>query len=110
MRRFDVIEVDIAKLRDYCLSDTHPRGRHKARVFRSRLGLIGTDAAFLRQVLLSGASDPGAIVHPARADEYGHHYILDVEVTTAVGTAIVRSMWIVRAADNILRLTSCYVL
>lgn len=25
--------VDIVKLTDYCLSTTHPRGRHKARVF-----------------------------------------------------------------------------
>ena len=103
--RFDVIEVDIAKLRDYCLCDTHPRGRHKARVFRSRLGLVGADAAFLRQVLLSGASAPGAIVGPAGADEYGHHDVLDVEVTTAVGTAIVHSMWIVRQAAMYCRMT-----
>jgi len=26
--------VDVAKLRDYCLNPTHPRGRHKARVSR----------------------------------------------------------------------------
>lgn len=25
--------VELAKLRDYCLSQSHPRGRHKARVF-----------------------------------------------------------------------------
>ena len=25
--------VEIEKLRDYCLSSSHPRGRHKARVF-----------------------------------------------------------------------------
>lgn len=28
--------VGLAKLRDYCLSPTHPRGRHKARVFAVR--------------------------------------------------------------------------
>ena len=42
--RFSDIVVEIAKLRDYCLSDTHPRGRHKARVFRSRLALTAADA------------------------------------------------------------------
>ncbi len=28
--------VEIAKLRDYCLSEDHLRGRHKARVLRVR--------------------------------------------------------------------------
>ena len=37
-----VVEVvDPRKLRDYCLNPNHPRGKHKARVFRS-------DEAFLR--------------------------------------------------------------
>jgi hypothetical protein len=30
--------VDIRKLRDYCLSAKHRRGRHKARVFEAALG------------------------------------------------------------------------
>jgi len=33
--------VDIAKLRDYCLSPFHPLGRHKARIFA---GLLRLDA------------------------------------------------------------------
>jgi hypothetical protein len=31
--------VDVAKLRDYCLNPGHARGRHKARVFASVLGI-----------------------------------------------------------------------
>jgi hypothetical protein len=31
--------LDIRKLADYCLSPVHPRGRHKARVFRDALDL-----------------------------------------------------------------------
>jgi hypothetical protein len=31
--------VEISKLRDYCLDPHHPRGRYKARVFLSALGL-----------------------------------------------------------------------
>jgi hypothetical protein len=46
---FGSVVVDIAKLRDYCLSEAHPRGRHKARSFRARLGLTGADADWLRQ-------------------------------------------------------------
>jgi hypothetical protein len=44
--------VDIAKLRDYCLSERHARGRHKARVFASRLGLARQDADILAEALL----------------------------------------------------------
>jgi hypothetical protein len=36
--------VDIRKLRDYCLNPAHPRGRNKARVFASVLGLTASDA------------------------------------------------------------------
>jgi len=35
--------VETRKLRDYCLSPEHPRGRHKARVFASALGLTVDD-------------------------------------------------------------------
>jgi hypothetical protein len=46
--------VEIEKLRDYCLSMSHPRGRHKAKVFESVLGITADDAEELRQALLSG--------------------------------------------------------
>lgn len=47
--------VDMAKLRDYCLDVSHPRGKHKARVFQSRLGLGPADAERLRDDLLAAA-------------------------------------------------------
>jgi uncharacterized protein DUF6883 len=37
--------LDVRKIEDYCLSPSHPRGRHKARVFREALGLQQSDAA-----------------------------------------------------------------
>lgn len=45
--------VDITKLSEYCLSKNHLRGRHKARVFASALSMNETDAAELRNALLS---------------------------------------------------------
>ena len=47
--------VDLAKLRDYCLSQEHPRGRHKARMFAAILGFTAQDAEELQQALLSAA-------------------------------------------------------
>ena len=109
-QRFGNIVVDIAKLRDYCLSEAHPRGRHKARVFRSRLGITARDAQRLRQALLDAAHDRQKDLLPADADEFGQRYVLDFPMTTAAGSANIRSAWIVLAGEDVLKLTSCYVL
>ena len=102
--------VDIAKLRDYCLSDTHPRGRHKARVFRSRLGITARDARKLRQAVLDAAHTRQEDLRPSGADEFGQRYVLDFPMATATGAAMIRSAWIVLTGQNVLRLSSCYVM
>ena len=40
-------DIDPRKLEDYCLSFDHPRGKHKARVFHSSLGVTSQNAAEL---------------------------------------------------------------
>lgn len=100
--------VDVRKIRDYCLSPHHPRGRHKARVFASTLGLIAEDAGRLRDALLSAALSEEAI--PTESDQYGERYVLDFEMRTDTGTATVRSGWIVRRGEGFPRLTRCWVL
>jgi len=47
--------VDLVKLREYVLSQTHPRGRHNARVFLSAFGLTAADAEELQRALLEAA-------------------------------------------------------
>lgn len=44
--------IDLRKLHDYSLSFESPKGRHKARVFASALGIINDDAEKLRDILL----------------------------------------------------------
>jgi hypothetical protein len=100
--------VDIAKLRDYCLSPDHPRGRHKARVFAAVLGRTADDAATLRDALLAAAGSAEAAV--TDQDQYGQRYVVDFTMTGASGSATVRSSWIVRSGEDFPRLTSCYVL
>ncbi len=100
--------VDVRKLRDYCLSPYHPRGRHKARVFTAALGLTADDAEELRAALLSAALSEEAV--PANNDEYGERYVLDFEMETEAGRAAVRSSWIVRREEEFPRLTSCWVI
>jgi hypothetical protein len=100
--------VDIAKLRDYCLNPSHPRGRHKARIFAAILGLMQADAEFLRQELLRAARDADA--SEGEADEYGKRYIVDFQLVRNSYRAIIRSAWITRRGEAFPRLTSCYVL
>lgn len=100
--------MDIEKLRDYCLSTDHSRGRHKARVFASALGLTVEDAEELRDALLSAAREGEASL--TEQDEYGQRYALDFEMVRVAGRAMVRSNWIVRGGEDFPRLTSCHVI
>ncbi len=100
--------VDLAKLRDYCLSPIHPRGKHKARVFMARLGLMPAHATELQTALLKAAGNQEAL--PADRDAYGQRYVIDFTMTGPSGQALVRSSWIVRDGEDFPRLTSCYVL
>jgi len=104
----DLAVVDIVKLRAYCLSPTHPRGRHKARMFSEVLGMSAADAEELRAFLLSAAGMREAVA--AGEDRYGVRYLVDFPVMRAGRRAMVRSAWIVRAGETFPRLTSCYVL
>jgi hypothetical protein len=100
--------VDVAKLRDYCLSPSHPRGRHKARTFYSALGLTQANAEFLRQELLEAAREREA--EKKAADEYGERYTIDCEVVRGARRAKVRSAWIIRRGESFPRLATCFVL
>jgi hypothetical protein len=104
----DHASVPLEKLRDYCLNPTHRVGGHKARVFESVLGLTAEDAEALQERLLAIARTGDAL--PGKRDAYGQRYIIDFTMTTIVGTAVVRSTWIVLAGETIPRLTSCYIL
>jgi hypothetical protein len=80
-KRIDAI-VEISKLRDYCLNPHHPRGRYKARVFLSALGLAPKDADFLRAALIESARTVDAIA--GISDEYRDRYSVDFEVTRGI--------------------------
>jgi hypothetical protein len=100
--------VETRKLRDYCLSPEHPRGRQRARVFASALGLTVEDSQELRRALLAAALSEEALV--AEEDQYGQRYMLDFETGTEMGSAVASSGWMVRSGEDFPRFTSCWVL
>lgn len=99
--------VELDKLRRYCLSRTHPRGRHKARVFATALGITEEHVELLRAALLAAVASAEAT--PGEGDRYGQRYVLDFEMSGPSGKATVRSLWIVLDGQDFPRLTSCYV-
>lgn len=100
--------VELRKLTDYCLNVAHPRGRHKAQVFASALGLTAAHAATLRTALLEAARREEA--HPGTLDEYGEWFVVDFMMEGPTGRARIRSSWLVRAGETTPRLITCYVL
>ena len=100
--------VEIEKLRDYCLSASHPRGRHKARVFATSLGMTAEDAEELRDAILSAVMSEDAT--STEEDEYGQRYVVDFAMSRQGRQATIRTAWIIRAREGFPRLTSCYVL
>lgn len=100
--------VELRKLTDYCLNFAHPRGRHKAQVFASALGLTAAHAETLRTALLAAAQREDA--HPGTLDEHGERSVVDFMMEDPTGRARVRSSWLVRAGETTPRLITCYVL
>jgi hypothetical protein len=100
--------VDITKLRDYVLSDMHPRGRHKARVFLSALGLTAAAGDELQNLLLQAARTGDAV--EGTSDEFGTRYTIDFEIVRSGKRARVRSSWIVPIDNGRPRMITCYVL
>lgn len=101
-------QADTSKFLDYCLNIEHPSGKHKARVFRSALGITSLDWEVLRDAVVSAV-----LQHPATRDgrnSYGEIYVVDFVMEHQHKTAVVRTSWIIDDGKNFPRLTSCFVL
>lgn len=101
-------DIDVAKLRDYCLNATHPRGRHKARMFLSALGITSADAAWLRESLMRALP-----LHDAERqviDQFGERWAADLALARQGRKAVIRTVWIIRTGEAAPRLVTCWVL
>lgn len=100
-------EIDAAKLRDYLLSEAHPVGRNKARVFL-RWGYSRADWRALEADLLDLVRREDAVEVPDDR-EYGRKY----EVRGRLGvpgarSAAVVSIWIIRIGRDYPELLTAY--
>jgi hypothetical protein len=100
--------VDLRKLANYALDPSHPRGRHKARVFASALGVGRSDAGWLRKAVLQVLSRVDAFEEGR--DGFGERWRVDIPVARADRGAVVRTHWLLPADGSPPRLITCYVL
>jgi len=77
--------VQIAKLTDYCLSPSHPRGRHKARVFAARLGFTALHTETLQRLVLAAAAERQD-ADLVGEDSFGTRYVLASKCTAQRGS------------------------
>jgi hypothetical protein len=95
------------KLVRYALDPTHPRGRHKARVFASALGIHKQDWRYLHDQIL--AALPYATVRSTRITPFGVAYEVVVPIDGLNGATVpVVTTWIVDGTAPP-RLTSTWV-
>jgi len=104
----DYAVADIRKLRDYCLNPMHDEGKHKARLFKSALGMTTENADELRGILLEAVKTHDARL--GRRDEFGQRYTIDFLVEWEGKKTTIRSGWIIELGLNVPKLTSCYPL
>ncbi len=100
--------IDQRKVVEYCLSEEHDDGKHKARLFREILGITLDNAQTLFEALKAAAASGEAV--PAKQDRYGQRYVVDFTLEGPRGSATVKSVWIVLAGEQFPRLVSCYIL
>jgi hypothetical protein len=99
--------LDIGKLRDYCLNAAHGKGKDKARVFMSALGVRQADALWLRAEILRML--PSATAVPQIEDVWGIRYAADMKITHNAKSAMVRTIWIILSGDDRPRFVTCRV-
>jgi len=95
------------KLVRYALDPSHERGKHKARVFASALGIAAADWRYLHDAIL--AALPEAAVRSTRITPFGVTYEVVAMVDGLNGaTKPVVTTWIIEG-DGPPRLTSTWV-
>lgn len=105
---FDEFYLDIRKLRDYVLNPLHPVGKHKARVFLSKLGIKKNDAETLKNKIIKEMDY--ADIEWMHKDQFGKRFKTDLSLHINNREAMIRTVWIVKKQSSVAELVTCYVI
>ena len=104
------LHVPIDKLRGYSLSVAHKTGQHKAVVFQAALGATASDAEIIADLIYAQASSRLLEMQKRPTNDFGEPYELVMTLKLRGRSATVLTGWIILFGDNVLYLTTCYVL
>jgi hypothetical protein len=102
----DRVLIPLRKLTDYLLSDTHPRGRGKARYLRS-YGFT-TDRADLLEAALCSIVMTGDLVATEHTAHGTMYVVVGASITPAGRMIRLRTVWIIEPADPRPRFVTAY--
>ena len=98
--------ISLSKLKDYLLSETHPIGKSKARLFRS-LGFNETNVEMLKEGLLNIGYSSDVV--DMTMTPHGVKYLIDGILTTPnKGYIELRSVWIIDNGQVLPRFVTAY--
>jgi filamentous hemagglutinin len=106
LRNADRAVIDARKVRDYLLNPLHARGGNKARMFAAALGYRRFDHARLIERIREAILTHEAVRIDAMP--YGERFRVEIPIAGPAGSAIVRTLWIIRTGEDVPRLTSAY--
>lgn len=98
--------VDERKLSQYALDPSHPRGRHKARLFRAALGFGPDDSVALSTLVkeLALTDDVAAVTETNN----GIKYLLRHQLEGTSPRLALRHVWIILNDEDFPRLLTCF--
>ncbi len=94
------------KLIGYCLNPEHPKGKHKARVFQSVLGITRENVDNLYDLVQQSAI-AGEVVQE-RLTPFGQEFKVDWTVS-GFDQVQLRTLWIISSKSNIPQLVSAFI-
>ena len=104
-------EIPMEKLIGYCLNPEHSSGKHKARVFKSALGITTSNAEVLRDLIQQSAVE-GEVVQ-AEKTTFGQIFKVDWVVPEALNLGsdqvTLRTIWEITAKNKQPRLISAFI-
>jgi hypothetical protein len=98
--------IPIEKLVGYCLNPEHPKGKHKARVFRAVLGITRENADRLYE-LVRQAAIAGEVVQE-RSTPFGQEFKVDWTIP-GLDRVQLRTLWIISSELTIPQLVSAFI-
>ncbi|MEL4895978.1 DUF6883 domain-containing protein [Crocosphaera sp. Alani8] len=94
------------KIENYCLNPNHQKGKNKATIFQSKLGINLNNADILKKAIKQAAINESVFIR--KINEYGTHYNMKFLLKTDAGKSLILVAWIILINENFPRLTNCY--